>query len=168
MYRHGKIVGARRLLTSETLRSRCVPGTESGMTAIALAGLLARPLTRLSILVGMPIKPSIRSTQSVRAVFLTVGLLDGTRIVSGGGDRMVRLWEANTGRLIQAIHADSHRINSLAFSPDGTSPFGWWGQHDETVGRGHRLALSPLRGTLRRPFPDVLGGGLARRPHGPF
>jgi WD40 repeat protein/serine/threonine protein kinase len=49
---------------------------------------------------------------------------EGTRIVSGGWDRYVILWDAQTGEEIRRFgtnegsHAD--RVNSVAFSPDGT------------------------------------------------
>ncbi|KAJ7098937.1 WD40-repeat-containing domain protein [Mycena epipterygia] len=46
---------------------------------------------------------------------------DGTRIVSGGGDSMVRVWDAETGALVVGPlegHVDD--VTSVDFSPDGT------------------------------------------------
>jgi WD40 repeat protein len=50
----------------------------------------------------------------------------GDRIVTGGDDMMVRLWDARTGQPVQSMIAPglatSHdgRVTSVAFSPDGT------------------------------------------------
>ena len=44
----------------------------------------------------------------------------GTLIASGGADRMVRIWDAATGRQIREFHAATSRVNAIAFSPDGT------------------------------------------------
>ena len=46
---------------------------------------------------------------------------DGTRIASGGADKTVRLWDANTGKPIgQPLHGHDDAVMSVAFSPDGT------------------------------------------------
>jgi WD40 repeat protein len=46
---------------------------------------------------------------------------DGNRIVSGSGDKTVRLWDARTGQPISA-HLRGHEswVSSVAFSPDGS------------------------------------------------
>ena len=45
---------------------------------------------------------------------------DGTRIVSGGGDGIIRLWDASTGKQIgEPFTGHSEDVNSVAFSPDG-------------------------------------------------
>ncbi len=44
---------------------------------------------------------------------------DGTRLLSGGNDGTVRLWDAATGRLLHTVKAHSHYANALAFSPLG-------------------------------------------------
>jgi WD40 repeat protein len=45
---------------------------------------------------------------------------DGTRIVSGGGDTTVRVWDAATGQQLLALKGHASTILSVAFSPDGT------------------------------------------------
>jgi hypothetical protein len=46
---------------------------------------------------------------------------DGTRLVSGGFDGTVRLWDAATGKaLLVLTHGAGVRVFSVAFSPDGT------------------------------------------------
>ena len=45
---------------------------------------------------------------------------DGRRIVSGGEDNTVRLWDTDTGRPIgQPLTGHQGKVNSVAFSPDG-------------------------------------------------
>ena len=45
---------------------------------------------------------------------------DGKRIVSGGDDKTVRLWDATTGQPVgQPMTGHTGRVNSVAFSPDG-------------------------------------------------
>jgi WD40 repeat protein len=55
----------------------------------------------------------------------------GTQVVSGSGDKTVRLWDAVTGAALQTIHGHSAMVNSVAFSPDGKKIAS--GSDDETV-----------------------------------
>lgn len=46
---------------------------------------------------------------------------DGTRIVSGSEDKILRVWDVTTGAQIgDPLYGHDHRVNSVAFSPDGT------------------------------------------------
>jgi WD40 repeat protein/serine/threonine protein kinase/tetratricopeptide (TPR) repeat protein len=44
---------------------------------------------------------------------------DGKRLASGGDDRMVRLWEVDTGKELLALKGHTDWVINLAFSPDG-------------------------------------------------
>ena len=45
---------------------------------------------------------------------------DGRRIVSGGFDKTVRIWDAGTGQQIGApLTGHTKTVESVAFSPDG-------------------------------------------------
>jgi len=43
---------------------------------------------------------------------------DGQRIVSGG-DKTVKIWDANTGKELQTFTGHTGVVQSVAFSPDG-------------------------------------------------
>ena len=44
---------------------------------------------------------------------------DGGRLAAAGCDRVVRVWNAETGEETDALGFKSDRINALAFSPNG-------------------------------------------------
>jgi WD40 repeat protein len=44
---------------------------------------------------------------------------DGKRIISGSGDKTIKIWDAETGLLIRTISGHGYRIMSAAYSPDG-------------------------------------------------
>jgi WD40 repeat protein len=44
---------------------------------------------------------------------------DGKLLASSGGDRVVRMWDAATGKAVREMQATQDGIRSLAFSPDG-------------------------------------------------
>ena len=45
---------------------------------------------------------------------------DGKRIVTGGVDQMVRVWDAASGQEVLTLKGDTAGVYSVAFSPDGT------------------------------------------------
>ena len=44
---------------------------------------------------------------------------DGKRIVSGSGDRTVKVWDATTGQETLTLKGHTRTVRSVAFSPDG-------------------------------------------------
>jgi WD40 repeat protein len=44
---------------------------------------------------------------------------DGGTLASGGGDNVVRLWDASTGKLLRVLRGHEDRVMSVDFSPDG-------------------------------------------------
>jgi WD40 repeat protein/tRNA A-37 threonylcarbamoyl transferase component Bud32 len=45
---------------------------------------------------------------------------DGTRLVSGGADRVLRMWHPGTGREVFALGGQRAPVTALVFSPDGS------------------------------------------------
>ena len=89
---------------------------------------------------------------------------DRSALASGGKDKTVRLWDAETGEHQHTLAGHRSRVNSVAFSPDGsTLASGSWdktvrlwdaetGEHLRTL-TGHKnrvtsVALSPDGSTL--------------------
>jgi hypothetical protein len=58
-------------------------------------------------------------------VFCVAFSPDGKRIVSGGQDRMLKVWAADKGQELLSFPAPHRKVSSVAFSPDGTRVFGW-------------------------------------------
>ena len=44
---------------------------------------------------------------------------DGSKIVSGGEDKTIRIWDSHNGRQIRVFEGHSAALSSVAFSPDG-------------------------------------------------
>src|SRR6185437_270734 len=44
---------------------------------------------------------------------------DGTRLATACDDRMLRIWEARTGRLLLTLRGHAHKITSVVWSADG-------------------------------------------------
>ena len=66
-----------------------------------------------------PVTELLRAAQAGDAVFAAVFHPDGSRIASGGSDRLVRLWDAATGEELVRLPGHSDYVYSLAFSPAG-------------------------------------------------
>jgi WD40 repeat protein/serine/threonine protein kinase len=54
-----------------------------------------------------------------RTVFGVAFSPDGRRLVSGGGDRTVKLWDATTGQELQNLAGHTGAVRSVVFSSDG-------------------------------------------------
>src|SRR6202011_4455117 len=56
---------------------------------------------------------------------------DGKRLLTAGGDRSLRIWDAESGRELFCLRGHSGRVSSAAFSPDGrrivsSASYGYW------------------------------------------
>jgi WD40 repeat protein len=63
-----------------------------------------------------PIHTLIGHTYEVASVAFAA---DGTRLVSGGAERMVRLWETAAGQPLGVLHGHATVLHSVRFSPNG-------------------------------------------------
>jgi len=56
---------------------------------------------------------------------------DGRTIVSGSDDRTVKVWEAESGRLLRSLEGHKLSVNAVAVSPDGRTIVS--GSDDRTI-----------------------------------
>jgi WD40 repeat protein len=59
---------------------------------------------------------TLRAPREVRAVAFSPS---GKALISGGDDRLVRFWDAETGRDLSELKGHTEGVNAVAYSPDG-------------------------------------------------
>src|SRR5262249_54023489 len=79
---------------------------------------------------------------------------DGTRIASGGQDRVVRVWDAATGKQLWSKGGHARTISGVAFSADGRRLASASGGIVRDVPLGH-LAKLKLPGDQQKDVPDL-------------
>ena len=85
-------------------------------------------------------------TDWVRAVAVSP---DGRFIVSGSDDRTVKVWEAESGRLLRSLEGHTDDVNAVAVSPDGRFIVSGSGDHTVKVWEAEsRRLLRSLEGHM--------------------
>ena len=72
--------------------------------------------------------PNIPHSLGIRSAAVSA---DGSRLISGGQDKTVKLWDTATARLLRTFEGHSDAVTSVAFSPDGSRLIS--GSHDKTL-----------------------------------
>ncbi len=90
---------------------------------------------------------------------------DGTRVVTGGEDGVIRLWDTSSYKLAAELKGHGSYVHSVLFSPDGTQLVSASGDHDvriwDTISRVKRLEQARAAKRLRekmKPRVDRLAG----------
>ena len=90
---------------------------------------------------------TLKIIDSPAAVFSVALSPDGTRIVSGGEDGVIRVWDAATGQPVgSSLTGQSGAVLSVAFSPDGHRIFS--GSWDNTVRVWDAATVQPVGSPL--------------------
>ncbi len=87
---------------------------------------------------------------------------DGRFIVSGSGDRTVKVWEAETGNPLRSLEGHTGLVYAVAVSPDGRTLLSRFKrQNPARLGPGKRSISPALLERRLSAFP----GALPRWPH---
>jgi WD40 repeat protein len=73
----------------------------------------------------------LRTFSTNSAVYCVAFSPDGKQIVSGSGHKMIKIWDAETGKEINTLAGHTSTVLSVAFSPDGKVIAS--GSHDNTI-----------------------------------
>lgn len=100
---------------------------------------------------------AINEPETVDAGVTSVAISPDSRIVAAGSlDMLVRLWDAQTGALIERLRGHNDSVYSVAFTPDGTRLVS--GSLDKTL---KCWDLTPLLKNPDRGLPLSQGGPIA-------
>jgi len=68
---------------------------------------------------------------------------DGTTLASAGVDRLVRIWDIETGRLLRSLRGHTHDIRAVVYTPDGLALA--TGSEDRTIRLWNPKTGEPLK-----------------------
>jgi WD40 repeat protein len=111
----------------------------SAITPTSAIAAASRPLVLTQTLSG--------HTDAVWAVALSP---DGRRLVSGGADHLIKIWDLQTGQVLSSLSGHTDAIRAIALSPDGQTLVS--GSGDRTI-KIWNLKTSKLTSTLEEVSP---------------
>ena len=89
---------------------------------------------------------------------------DGSMLASGGAERLVRMWDIETGRLLRSLRGHTNDIRAIVFTPDGQALA--TGSEDRTIRLWNGKTGEPMKLLFSRYDHNVLQPlALAGRPH---
>ncbi|WP_253182189.1 WD40 repeat domain-containing protein, partial [Candidatus Marithrix sp. Canyon 246] len=110
-----------------------------------------------------PAERLVGHTWSVNAVAYSP---DGSRIVSGSSDETLKIWDANSGKLLSSLEAHTEGVSGVAFSPSGHLIYSasydrtikvWPSNIDNSIGKAIVIAASGAhRSNTLFPYTDEL------------
>ena len=69
---------------------------------------------------------------------------DGRRVLCGGMDRALRLWELGTGHSLGVLHGHATGVHAVAFAPDGRQALSGSGGSDAGSDRDDSIRVWEL------------------------
>jgi WD40 repeat protein len=73
----------------------------------------------------------VRSINNNSGIFCMAFSPDSKMLATGGFDRLIRLWDIKTGKIVHTLAGHSDRLSSLTFSLNGKTLFS--GSWDQTI-----------------------------------
>ena len=96
----------------------CIPLTLTCWENTIAVGLNSGDITILDGVTGNQKAILSGHTDWVRSIVFS---LDGISLVSGSGDRTVKLWDTQTGGVVNTFHGHTKQVLSVSISADSTT-----------------------------------------------
>ena len=100
--------------------ARTLPSIRAVLQTLLLAGASLLSSCGTTAQDGLKVEVMVQRGHSRETGSSVAFSPDGRSVLSGSGDKTLKLWDAASGQLIRTFEGHSDQVASVAFSPDGT------------------------------------------------